>query len=143
MTCTVLFRGRHGLGNCDYRCSGDLELFCGGDHAFNVYSIPPPEAHTAANYVGCFADDATDRVFVDKVDDRAEMTPEVCACVLCGCCTQHCIVIMYLVVLLPEVFVYAVVACVDMVTISPRPPLVRHRMYYLFLEASRKYTLFF
>lgn len=123
-------RGRHGVGVCDFLCSGDSQLMCGGDHAFDVYSIPVPEAHTASNYVGCFADDANDRIFVDKLDDMSSMTPEVCTRVRCSCSTC-CIVIVHLVVVvLIQVLVYPAIAYVSMAIIFPPAPRVGLCIYY-------------
>ncbi|CAN0515697.1 unnamed protein product, partial [Ectocarpus sp. 12 AP-2014] len=56
---------RHGEGKCDYQCSGDESIVCGGFDSFSLYSlekVDSPSSPTDDNYVGCFADDRNDRV---------------------------------------------------------------------------------
>lgn len=69
----------NGAATCDYPCSGDGSIVCGGYDAFSLYDLgksdllSPP---TDENYVGCFADDQNDRVLGAKTSSR-KMTPEV------------------------------------------------------------------
>lgn len=70
---------RHGAGTCDFQCSGDFSIVCGGFDSFSLYELverelPSPPA--ADNYVGCFADDRNDRVLGAK-SSSSEMTSEV------------------------------------------------------------------
>ncbi|CAM9249348.1 unnamed protein product [Ectocarpus sp. 13 AM-2016] len=72
---------RHGEATCDYACSGDASISCGGFDAFTLYdlegaNLPTPPADD--NYVGCFADDRHDRVLGAKTSSRS-MTSEACA----------------------------------------------------------------
>lgn len=63
---------RHGGGTCDIPCSGDETIECGSTYAFTMYELdreapsptpaPIPLATWGDDYVGCFADDAIDRV---------------------------------------------------------------------------------
>ncbi|CBJ30578.1 conserved unknown protein [Ectocarpus siliculosus] len=72
---------RHGDGTCDYVCSGDSSIKCGGFDSFTLYELESeglPVAPMGDNYVGCFADDKEDRVLGSKMSSGS-MTPEVCA----------------------------------------------------------------
>ncbi|CAN0388087.1 unnamed protein product [Pylaiella littoralis] len=72
---------RHGEGTCDFRCSGDESVVCGGVNSFNLYgleSVDPPSPPTDENYVGCFADDRDDRVLGTRMSSST-MTSEACA----------------------------------------------------------------
>lgn len=71
---------KYGEGTCDYPCTGDAGTTCGGNDAFDLFNLerdhrplsPPTEEH----YVGCLADDKSDRVLADKHSDDS-MTLEV------------------------------------------------------------------
>lgn len=72
---------RHGLGTCDYDCTGDDSMKCGGFDSFLLYeldemdpSASPTNGHD--NYVGCFADAKNDRV-LDSKTSSGGMTTEV------------------------------------------------------------------
>lgn len=70
---------RHGAGTCDYQCSGDESIVCGGFDSFSLYDLEERELPSPPkddNYVGCFADDRNDRVLGAKSSSR-EMTSEV------------------------------------------------------------------
>ncbi|CAN0154082.1 unnamed protein product, partial [Ectocarpus sp. 6 AP-2014] len=72
---------RHGEATCDYACSGDASISCGGFYAFTLYdlegaNLPTPPADD--NYVGCFADDLQDRVLGAETSSNS-MTSEACA----------------------------------------------------------------
>ncbi|CAM9474079.1 unnamed protein product, partial [Ectocarpus fasciculatus] len=72
---------RHGAATCDYQCSGDDSIVCGGFDAFSLYDLEEgelPSPPTDDNYVGCFADDRNDRVLGAK-SSSSEMTSEACA----------------------------------------------------------------
>ena len=74
---------RHGAGTCDYNCSGDEAIVCGGFDSFSLYDLaeaPLPTPPTDDNYVGCFADDRQDRVLGAKTSSSS-MTSEVAASV--------------------------------------------------------------
>ncbi|CAM9628762.1 unnamed protein product, partial [Ectocarpus sp. 12 AP-2014] len=78
---------RHGAGTCDYNCSGDEAIVCGGFDSFSLYDLaeaPLPTPPTDNNYVGCFADDRHDRVLGTKTSSSS-MTSEACA----AYCTQE------------------------------------------------------
>ncbi|CAM9855150.1 unnamed protein product, partial [Scytosiphon promiscuus] len=72
---------RHGAGSCDYQCSGDDSIVCGGFDSFSLYDLEGgelPSPPTDDNYVGCFADDQNDRV-LGAQSSSSEMTSEACA----------------------------------------------------------------
>ncbi|CAN0287469.1 unnamed protein product, partial [Ectocarpus sp. 6 AP-2014] len=62
---------RHGEGTCDFPCSGDESIVCGGFDSFSLYDLPRSTADD--KYVGCFADDRDDRVLATKMSS-SEMT---------------------------------------------------------------------
>lgn len=71
---------RHGEGTCDFPCSGDESIVCGGFDSFTLYELEGatlPASPTDDNYVGCFADDRHDRVLGAKTSS-SQMTSEVC-----------------------------------------------------------------
>lgn len=52
---------------------------CGGLHSFDLFKLSVPEPPTDnPEYVGCYADDKTDRVMTHKVVSPDGMTPAVC-----------------------------------------------------------------
>eukprot|EP00903_Cladosiphon_okamuranus_P014055 g13064.t1 len=68
-----------GAGTCDYQCSGDDSIVCGGFDSFSLYDLEElPSPPTDKNYMGCFADDRNERVLGAKSSSR-EMTSEACA----------------------------------------------------------------
>eukprot|EP00752_Nemacystus_decipiens_P012284 g10890.t1 len=72
---------RHGAGTCDYPCTGDDSIVCGGFDSFSLYHMEEggiPRTPTDDNYVGCWADDRNDRVLGAKMSS-SEMTSEACA----------------------------------------------------------------
>lgn len=81
---------RHGQGNCDYPCTGDMFTSCGGLNALSLYDFkrgsqsspsPTPPAPTPSSvpasdaYLGCYADRKADRVLSYKTKSD-EMTPQ-------------------------------------------------------------------
>ncbi|CAM9717047.1 unnamed protein product, partial [Ectocarpus sp. 4 AP-2014] len=72
---------RHGEGTCDYACTGDDSVLCGGILSFSLYELEEavlPTSPPDDNYVGCFADDRQDRVLGAQTFS-SEMTSEACA----------------------------------------------------------------
>lgn len=71
---------RHGVGTCDYECSGDESIVCGGVDSFSLYDLVEegenPSPPTDDNYMGCFADDRNDRI-LGAMMSSSEMTSEV------------------------------------------------------------------
>lgn len=70
---------RHAEGKCDYQCSGDESIVCGGFDSFSLYNleeVDSPSSPTDDNYVGCFADDRNDRV-LGTMTSSSSMTSEV------------------------------------------------------------------
>lgn len=72
--------GRHGQGNCDYPCSGDASVECGGNNSFTLYDldsgVQTPAPNPSDDYVGCFMDTAYDRVLSYETTTNS-MTPQV------------------------------------------------------------------
>ena len=74
---------RHGAGICDFDCSGDSSIKCGGFDSFSLYDLEDapsadgPSSPTDSNYVGCYADDQNDRVLGGAKTTSSGMTSEV------------------------------------------------------------------
>eukprot|EP00903_Cladosiphon_okamuranus_P013013 g12142.t1 len=74
--CAVDVDLSRGEGTCDYPCTGDSKVSCGGFDAFDLFELDrgtPTEEY----YVGCFADDRHDRVLDDMIS-TSDMTLELC-----------------------------------------------------------------
>ena len=77
---------RHGAGTCDDACEGDSSVNCGGYYAFTLYEqsstpntpAPTPGPTMYQESLGCFQDQANDRVLTDMLSSPV-MTPTVSA----------------------------------------------------------------
>ncbi|CAM9742807.1 unnamed protein product, partial [Sphacelaria rigidula] len=77
---------RHGSGTCDDDCEGDSSVKCGGYYAFTLYEqrptpttpAPTPAPTMYQESLGCFKDEADDRVLTNMLSSP-DMTPTVCA----------------------------------------------------------------
>ena len=68
---------RHGPGKCDFACSGDSSLACGGYFAFTLYEMEPAGGPIAdPDSIGCLRDERFDRV-LSRMMSSDEMTPAV------------------------------------------------------------------
>lgn len=60
---------------CDYDCSGDPSLKCGGYNTFNLYQYEV--LGQRAGHLGCYADVKRDRLFADYHVDANGLTAAV------------------------------------------------------------------